>query len=430
MDFILAKGETTTAQRAIGSMNPQRIITKYEVYYYNPKTKKKVRQGSMSPQELAIFKKDAKKKGWKVISSPTYKTVYNAKNMPSTAAGTVTTGADYSMLPKFNSIDIECGNNNDFEIKLNRDRFNDLGVDFGDYIYTPGEEYGGRIELVDVNTNSDEITIQGTTWRGLLEQAILAPDVGSNYYTASGDLRDVTAGILARAGDAGAIFTVPATATGVTVSGYRFNRYVTKLAAIEKLLGENDYKLKIWTESNKPGGFFSVYAQPVPVQDLSSTIDYTQETTEENINIKDDHGGITHLICLGSGELALRQRVDLYVSTDGSIIESSGDSYTGVAEKVAVYDDRNVSGSDAAAKLAQLKKDGIAKLKELQSTKTMTLKSGNESALIGDLVGGTDITTGITLIMPVISKIYKNDGTNETIEIDVGYYEEAQDENH
>lgn len=408
MDLILAKGETTTAQRKIGLMQPQRVISHVKT--------------------TRVYNK--KRKRWETKKTPVYKMVYNAKNMPSSAASKATTGKDYSLLPKFNSIDIEIGGNNDFEIKMNRDRFNDLGVDFGDYIYAEGEEYGGRIEVINVTTSSGEVTIQGTTWRGLLEQAILAPDVGSNYYTASGDLRDITANIIARGGDAGSIFTVPETATGVTIGTYQFKRYITKSEALRDVLLANGYKLKIWVEGNKPGGLFQVYAQPVPIEDLSQVYDYTQETTDDSITIDDDHGGITHLICLGSGELAARQRIDLYVSTSGTIIEGSGETYTGVAEKVAVYDNRNVNGDTAAAKLANLKADGIKKLQELMSVKTMTLKTTNESAGIGDLVGGTDITTGVTLVMPVISKVYKNDGNEEKIEVNVGQYEEAQDEDH
>lgn len=124
---------------------------------------------------------------------------------------------------------------------------------------------------------------------------------------------------------------------------------------------------------------------------------------------EDYRRGINHLICAGEGEGTERQILHLYVQKDGSIGETQ--YYTGLEEREALYSYTSMED------LEQLKKDGIKQLESLRNYRGMEAHINNVDVDIGDIVGGRDRVTGMSIQQPVIGKIL----TVKNNEIDVEY---------
>ena len=61
----------------------------------------------------------------------------------------------------------------------------------GFFLYVEGEEYGGIVDKVKVNTEKDEITYSGRTWHGILEKKIICPEDGQDYAVFDGEANKV-----------------------------------------------------------------------------------------------------------------------------------------------------------------------------------------------------------------------------------------------
>ena len=118
--------------------------------------------------------------------------------------------------------------------------------------------------------------------------------------------------------------------------------------------------------------------------------------------------GVNHLICLGQGELKNRTVYHLYVDSVGNI--GTTQYYTGSDEIVDVYD-------YAGAELPDLIESGTERLKEQmnQNTFGITVDPTLEVA-IGDIVGGRDYLSGMTMSAPVIGKIVRFSNGLQSIE--------------
>ena len=109
-------------------------------------------------------------------------------------------------------------------------------------VYIPGTEYGGLIESTEDTTGEDLHIYKGWTWRGLLDQAVISPPDGADYYTASGDLHTIISDLVSSRFEG--LFTVPSAPAGKNAS-WQADRYCTVLDGITDLCSENGYKLII-----------------------------------------------------------------------------------------------------------------------------------------------------------------------------------------
>ena len=277
-------------------------------------------------------------------------------------------------------------------------------VTYGQYLFCPGSEYGGRILDLKRKTSSASKTWYFDTWRRMLGQSVIEPPEGTAYYLvepmdANAMLKEVFSG---RFGD---FFIVPEYLSGIEVSG-QFDRYTTLLDGTTKLLKAHGAKLKITTVQGGPGEPFHVQVEAVPIVDYSEEIEYSQDN-RVNITLRDNRRGINHLICLGSGELTERMVRHLYVQEDGTI----GDIqyYFGLDERVAVHDYPNAEDEN------ELLKSGKEKLESLMSYKKLDMTVDDLDVDIGDIVGGRDRETGLYLAKPIVNKVLKIKKGKETI---------------
>lgn len=292
----------------------------------------------------------------------------------------------------FSAADFDIGGENDFEITVALEDWQPE-IDFGCRIYEPTGECGGIINAVETDTSQKAIRIKGLIWRGLLANRIIVPPSGTDYRTVSGELNAVIDQIIGTMYDG--VLRAASEDTGISVSNYQFDRYTTVLDGLTKMLKTKGYKLKISYVQGEAGAVGYVEISAVPVVDYSDTIELSQDD-RLNFTIEINKGSVNHLICLGEGELKNRQVIDLYLQQDGSIGREQ--FYFGIDEIAVTYENANSE---------DLETDGIKHFQELISgvSLAMDVESLAIDVEIGDVIGGRDYITGMSVKKALASKI-------------------------
>lgn len=278
---------------------------------------------------------------------------------------------------------------NDFEMILGA---NEPKIEYGACVYFEGFEYGGIVDAMGSATSHETITYLGRTWHGVLNSKIIQPDVGKSHYTVSGDANSILSQLISRLG-LSELFVASEQTSGINISNYQFKRYCKGYDGIKDMLLKVGAKLKIaWKDR-----FVQVCAVPI--------VDYTDLPVDGDtvvLTVEHHEKKVNHLICLGTGELANRDVLHLYVDQFGNI--GNTQYYTGLDEITEVYDNNSVESLDA------LRKEGIENLTELRNNdKAEISASGTDERTydIGDIVGATDIRSSVTATAAVTQKIVK-----------------------
>ena len=273
-------------------------------------------------------------------------------------------GEELGYVKEANYIDLELGENNDFELEFSTDAWKEEAYNWGYRIFIPNTEYGGLLEERKTSTGQGTVTWLGYTWRGLLSQKIIQQPDNQTHLVVSGDANKIIKDIIGRRFDS--LFVVETEVSGIEFKNYQFDRYCTVLDGLEKMLASKQARLKISYKQGTPGLLDSaVLLSAVPITDWSEYLEYSQDG-RLTFTTEDYRRGINHLICAGEGEGIERQILHLYVQKDGSIGETQ--YYTGLEEREALYSYTSMED------LEQLKKDGIKHLESLRNY------SGNGSA--------------------------------------------------
>lgn len=290
----------------------------------------------------------------------------------------------------FSSYDFEVGRTeNSFQVEIKRQEYEYIPK--SGRIYIPGTEYGGLFRELDTSTKNDTIMPGGLTWRGMMQKKIIVPPSGQDYVTDSGELNAI---IKARVEAAfPGLFVGSDTSTGVSVT-YQYERYCTLEDGLTKLLKTAGYKLNIeYSQTEKV-----VVVSAVPIADYSGSIEFSSDMQLHYLmHMQGD--GINHLICLGQGELKDRTVYHLYVDQNGNI--GTTQYYFGVDEVAEVYD-------YAGAELDDLIQSGKERLREIMNDNRfeITVNPSIEIA-VGDIVGGRDYLSGMTMTAPITGKIIR-----------------------
>lgn len=299
-------------------------------------------------------------------------------------------------------VSIEEGSeSNTFENTIGIESWDAEWYAYGNRMYIPDTEYGGLIEDINPTTANKLVYIRGMTWRGLLDKKIIEPREGEVNYTVSGDLNDIIRELI---GDRyGTLFYVPMQAAGLSVTGWKIDRYVSVYRGIQKLLEANGMRLNIrYSQEEK-----AVELKAVPIKDYSEQIEVSQDSNVD-FDIRDCRTGINHLICGGQGEGIERVIVNLYVQKDGSIGRKP--YYTGLAERTQFYD------YSSAASEEVLITEGTKQLESLRNYKKFGMSINNMDLELGDIVGGREYITGTELQAPVVRKILSITGGEISLE--------------
>lgn len=292
-------------------------------------------------------------------------------------------------------VDLEIGEVNEFEITVSRVGFEDDIPDLS-RIFNPGTEFGGLVRRVKTSTLNNTVTMGGYTWRGLLDKKIIQPDTGDDYATATGELNAILWGMVEPEFDG--LFVASTEDTGVTVTGYQFDRYCTLHDGLMKMLKSVGYKLHLEYKQGTEGNPGYVEVSAVPIVDYSEQVELSGDMRLD-FSAAVVRDGVNHLICLGEGELADRVVLHLYVQADGSI--GTTQYYTGIEEVTDVYD---FPGADATT-LEEYAREAFTDVQSYQSFE-MNLDRLELDAEIGDTVGGRDYITGISMTKPITGKVW------------------------
>ena len=291
---------------------------------------------------------------------------------------------------------------NDFECKILRSNH---CCEKGFYLYYENTEYGGIIDDLGVDTESDEITYSGRTWHGILNSKILEPDAGENYLVLSGEANTVLNLLVSRIGLNG-LFKASEDNSGVNISNYKMNRYITGYDGIRKMLKASGAKLNIIFKN----GFVELSAKPI--------VDYSQDeqfdADQISFKIKKKGSPLNHVICLGKGDLAEREVIHVYADSSGKI--GNIQSLTGIHEVAAIYENSNTESSD------ELKQGGIDMIRESWNSDEIEydFESDEESYDIGDIVGAMEEVTKTEVSAEITKKIVTIKNNTTTISYKVG----------
>lgn len=182
-------------------------------------------------------------------------------------------GEEQGKLSDSADVDLDTGDSNDFEVTVAASEWNPETLGYGCRLYIPNTEYGGIIQDIESVTATGNVILRGDTWRGMLAYRIIEPPTGQNHLALSGELNDVIRELI---GDRfGSLFYVPEIDTGITVSNWQVDRYVTLYAALMKLVDAFGYRLNI--SYIQPEGLEYGYAsiQAVPIVDCSEQQEYS-----------------------------------------------------------------------------------------------------------------------------------------------------------
>ena len=253
----------------------------------------------------------------------------------------------------------------------------------GCHVYDPATGACGRVTGHKASTGSPVVTVLGDSWTGMLDCHVIGPDQGQDYLTLSGDVADVVAQVVARAGMSSTVRVKGHTGVGVThtMTGSRSDeqrdagRYMGVWAAIWQVLTDHGCAI----DATWDGGVSLTVRRAADwTGDEAAYVGLATVTTKRA-------PATNHLVCLGRGELHDRERVDVYADVLGRC--GTDQTQAGAAERAEVYE---YSGSD------DLLADGLRKLRGMQakaSSVTVDVSDGVTLG-IGDVVGGTDPVTG------------------------------------
>lgn len=254
------------------------------------------------------------------------------------------------------------------------------------HIYVDGTEFGGIIDKIMIDTAAKQIKYCGRTYHGIIDNKIIRPNNGQNYYTVSGDANTIISTLISRLG-LGSLF-VADTNSSVNISSYQFTRYVSAYEGIRKMLDSVGYKLSMVHEN----GMVKLSAKPIVNYD-----DEGLDSDRISFQITKEFNKVNHLVCLGQGELANRTVVDLYLDRNGNITTSK--VFTGIEEIEKKFDYPNAESTE------DLTKSGKEKLLEYNADAVDISLDETFNFDIGDRITATDINTGITVNKAIVKKI-------------------------
>ena len=316
-------------------------------------------------------------------------------------------GEEQGNLSDSADVDLDTGDSNDFEVTVAASEWNPETLGYGCRLYIPNTEYGGIIQDIESVTATGNVILRGDTWRGMLAYRIIEPPAGQDHLVLSGELNTAIRELI---GDRfGGLFYVPEIDTGITVSNWQVDRYVTLYAALTKLVGAFGCRLNISYVQPEGLEYGYVSIQAVPIIDYSDQQEYSMEGNI-HVDIRDCRNGVNHLVCAGEGQNQQRAVVHLYVQQDGSIGETQ--YYFGQDEKADVY-------IYTSADVAKLKEDGTKRLMDLKNYKKCEMTVEDIDLELGDIVSGYDEVTDTQVRKPVIKKVLKVQDGNVSIDYKV-----------
>lgn len=197
---------------------------------------------------------------------------------------------------------------NDFELKLALDQ--NVLVENSQFFFE-GTEYGGIVDAIAIDTESNEITYKGRTWHGVLAGKIVVPPAGTRESLFSGEPNAIIKKLITIC-DLDDMFEVLADSTNKYIDNVSFE-YPNLYDCIKELLATINYRLKMYRIGRK------VCLEAVPLINYANSEEW--DAASKSFKAEHKNAKVNHLICLGNYDEEDNQRtiIDLYADSEGTV---------------------------------------------------------------------------------------------------------------
>lgn len=278
-------------------------------------------------------------------------------------------------------------------------------------ILVDGTPFGGQITQRCPSSSPDEgdmVSYEGRTLQGMLSSRRIMPPANQSHLTVSGDANRVIEDVIERL-DLDCFFEVPETPSGITVSSYRFNRFVDGWTGLRMMLSTAGARLR-----------FTCHDGRHRVEAVRRTLYGDAPSEKVYFSLKVDDLPINHLIGLGKGQGTARTIVHWYADLFGNVSQTQ--TLFGALLNERTYSLGNEEDAEVSSKTK-------AKLEEYQtaSQAELTLPPG-VSLDVGDRVRFAYSPLGISAEAEVVQVVLKASPGKEEVSYKFGVPDYPKDE--
>ena len=290
---------------------------------------------------------------------------------------------------------------NSFVLAMPIDEWKANPIAFGEWVFIPGTEYGGRVQRIR-NVAGEKVEVEGYGVRGWMSKWIIQPDLipdqwqpeGKDYLNINSEDANNAIYMLAMGRLGFDHFNVSDSVSGITVSGQY--RHQDVHYAINHLLATEDARMDIAYDDEAVADI-----EAVAVTDYSRDYDFSQDYGAKLTSDLDRASGYNSIVAYGKGDLSLREKTVWYWVSPSTTQTPPFLDLCDIREYFYDY--------GSAESLAMLNSEARKQLREVRDKATMSIDlTGIEIELnLGDIVGARDYVTGLVFKDSIYSKILR-----------------------
>ncbi len=306
-------------------------------------------------------------------------------------------GKDLGIVQNF-TLDLAFGKDeNNFALTVAKEQYN---LQAGYFVYCDNTDYGGIIDSIQVDSESENIVYKGRTFQGILASKYIKPT------TFKGSLNTLVQQVLEEIGFAES-FVFVRLQEDCTLEEYKLEEYTNAYQTLLTVLEKVNCKMQLQFMNR------AIQLQLLPIIDYSE-LDHW-ESSLLNCTVEKVYNNVNHLIVYNADT---EKKLDLYLDANSTI--STEQVYTGMDERVAVLLSSNISEEE-------MRKEGEDELKKLQDINSISVNiSGKDTTCydILDRVGLIEQRTGIEIKQKITKKIITMTDDSLNIEYQTGEIKE------
>lgn len=310
---------------------------------------------------------------------------------------TNTSGKDLGIVQNF-TLDLAFGKDeNNFALTVAKEQYN---LQAGYFVYCDNTDYGGIIDSIQVDSESENIVYKGRTFQGILASKYIKPT------TFKGSINTLVQQVLEEIGFAESFVFLPLQ-EDCTLEEYKLEEYTNAYQTLLTVLEKVNCKMQLQFMNR------IIQLQLLPIIDYSE-LDHW-ESSLLNCTVEKVYNNVNHLIVYN---VDTEKKLDLYLDANSTI--STEQVYTGMDERVAVL-------LSSAISEEEMRKEGEEELKKLQDINSISVNiSGKDTTCydILDRVGLIEQRTGIEIKQKITKKIITMTDDSLNIEYQTGEIEE------
>lgn len=310
---------------------------------------------------------------------------------------TNTSGKDLGIVQNF-TLDLAFGKDeNNFALTVAKEQYN---LQAGYFVYCDNTDYGGIIDSIQVDSESENIVYKGRTFQGILASKYIKPT------TFKGSINTLVQQVLEEIGFAESFVFLPLQ-EDCTLEEYKLEEYTNAYQTLLTVLEKVNCKMQLQFMNR------IIQLQLLPIIDYSE-LDHW-ESSLLNCTVEKVYNNVNHLIVYN---VDTEKKLDLYLDANSTI--STEQVYTGMDERVAVL-------LSSAISEEEMRKEGEEELKKLQDINSISVNiSGKDTTCydILDRVGLIEQRTGIEIKQKITKKIITMTDDSLNIEYQTGEIKE------